>query len=128
MPTIRPSADLRNNYNEISQFCHKYAEPVFITKNGKGDLAVLSIKAYEKALRQIWIVQPIKWRLAGRESRQHKTFWWCHKWFEKGIKCLMYKIVVTDTAQKDLQNAVSYISNEFRGNKFETYLFFFQNT
>ena len=48
MPTIRPSADLRNNYNEISQFCHKYAEPVFITKNGKGDLAVLSIKAYEK--------------------------------------------------------------------------------
>ena len=48
MPIIRPSADLRNNYNEISQFCHKYAEPVFITKNGKGDLAVLSIKAYEK--------------------------------------------------------------------------------
>lgn len=40
----------------------------------------------------------------------------------------MYKIIVTDTAQKDLQNAVSYITNEFRGNKFETYLFFFQNT
>ncbi len=48
MPTIRPSADLRNNYNEISQFCHEYSEPVFITKNGKGDLAVLSIEAYEK--------------------------------------------------------------------------------
>ena len=48
MPTIRPSADLRNNYNEISEFCHKYAEPVFITKNGRGDLAVLSIDAYEK--------------------------------------------------------------------------------
>lgn len=48
MPTIRPSADLRNNYNEISQFCHDYSEPVFITKNGKGDLAVLSIEAYER--------------------------------------------------------------------------------
>ena len=48
MPTIRPSADLRNNYNEISAFCHEHSEPVFITKNGKGDLAVLSIKAYEK--------------------------------------------------------------------------------
>ncbi len=47
MPTIRPSADLRNNYNEISDFCHSYSEPVFITKNGKGDLAVLSIEAYE---------------------------------------------------------------------------------
>lgn len=47
MPTIRPSADLRNNYNEISEFCHKYAEPVFITKNGQGDLAVMSIETYE---------------------------------------------------------------------------------
>ena len=47
MPTIRPSADLRNNYNEISELCHEYSEPVFITKNGTGDLAVMSIEAYE---------------------------------------------------------------------------------
>lgn len=47
MPTIRSSADLRNRYNEISTFCHNYSEPVFITKNGKGDLAVMSIEAYE---------------------------------------------------------------------------------
>jgi prevent-host-death family protein len=47
MPTIRPSADLRNKYSDISDFCHKYNEPVFITKNGRGDLAVLSIAAYE---------------------------------------------------------------------------------
>ena len=47
MPTIRPSADLRNNYNEISEHCHKYPEPVFITKNGKGDLAVMSIETFE---------------------------------------------------------------------------------
>ncbi len=38
---------MRNRYNEISTFCHDYAEPVFITKNGKGDLAVMSIEAYE---------------------------------------------------------------------------------
>ncbi len=48
MPTIRPSADLRNSYNEISEFCHEYSEPVFITKNGKGDLAVMSIEVYEQ--------------------------------------------------------------------------------
>jgi len=47
MPTIRPSADLRNKYNEISEFCHDYPEPVFITKNGTGDLAVMSIETYE---------------------------------------------------------------------------------
>ena len=50
MPTIRPSSDLRNNYNEISTFCHENAEPVYITKNGKGDLAVLSIEVFEKLL------------------------------------------------------------------------------
>jgi len=48
MPSIRPSSDLRNNYNEISKFCNKYNEPVYITKNGKGDLAVMSIETYER--------------------------------------------------------------------------------
>lgn len=47
MPEIRSGAELRNRYNEISTFCHDYAGPVFITKNGKGDLAVMSIEAYE---------------------------------------------------------------------------------
>ncbi|MBK5261640.1 MAG: type II toxin-antitoxin system prevent-host-death family antitoxin, partial [Peptostreptococcaceae bacterium] len=47
MPTIRPSADLRNKYNEISESCHQYPEPVFITKNGHGDLVVMSIETYE---------------------------------------------------------------------------------
>lgn len=50
MPNIRSSADLRNQYNEISTFCHDYSEPVFITKNGKGDLAVMSIEAYEELI------------------------------------------------------------------------------
>lgn len=48
MPNIRSSADLRNSYNDISEFCHTYSEPVFITKNGKGDLAVMSIETYEQ--------------------------------------------------------------------------------
>ena len=48
MATIRPSSDLRNKYNEISDFCNKYNEPVFITKNGTGDLVVLSNAEYER--------------------------------------------------------------------------------
>ena len=48
MATIRPSSDLRNKYNEISEFCHRYNEPVFLTKNGSGDLVVLSNTEYER--------------------------------------------------------------------------------
>ena len=47
MPSIRSSTDLRNSYNEISTFCHESREPVFITKNGQGDLAIMSIETYE---------------------------------------------------------------------------------
>ena len=48
MAAIRPSSDLRNKYNEISEFCNLYNEPVFITKNGTGDLVVLSNAEYER--------------------------------------------------------------------------------
>lgn len=48
MPMIRPSGDLRNKYNEISEFCNRYQEPVFITKNGTGDLVVMTNAQYEQ--------------------------------------------------------------------------------
>ena len=48
MPNIKSSTDLRNNYNEISAFCRESREPIFITKNGQGDLAVMSIEVYEQ--------------------------------------------------------------------------------
>ena len=60
MPTIRSSADLRNSYNEISNLCHSYSEPVFITKNGKGDLAVMSIEAYEQLVGRFELYSSIQ--------------------------------------------------------------------
>jgi prevent-host-death family protein len=48
VPTIRPISDLRNNANEISEFCRREREPVFITKNGTGDMVVMSIESYER--------------------------------------------------------------------------------
>ena len=53
MPTIRPISDLRNNSNEISEFCRNSREPVFITKNGVGDMVVLSIDMYERQQAQL---------------------------------------------------------------------------
>lgn len=46
--TIMPSTSLRNQYNSISEQCKKTGEPIFLTKNGEGDLVVMSIEAYEK--------------------------------------------------------------------------------
>jgi prevent-host-death family protein len=48
MPIIRPISDLRNKANEISEIAHKSGEPIFITKNGKGDLVVMSLAQYSK--------------------------------------------------------------------------------
>lgn len=49
MPQIRPITDLRNT-TEISEICHAKKEPIFITKNGYGDLVVMSIEAYEELI------------------------------------------------------------------------------
>ncbi len=48
MPIIKPISDLRNKSNEISKLAHTSDEPVFITKNGEGDLVVMSISHYSK--------------------------------------------------------------------------------
>jgi len=48
MPKIRPVSDLRNNFAEISKIVHESQEPVFLTKNGYGDMVVMSIEQYER--------------------------------------------------------------------------------
>lgn len=47
MPQIRPITDLRNT-TEISNLCHESAEPIFITKNGYGDMVVMSMETYDE--------------------------------------------------------------------------------
>lgn len=48
MMYIKPSAAIRKNYNEISALCKKTKEPVFLTKNGEGDLVVMDIDTYSR--------------------------------------------------------------------------------
>ncbi|MDR1881823.1 MAG: type II toxin-antitoxin system Phd/YefM family antitoxin, partial [Prevotella sp.] len=74
MPTIRPSADLRNNYNEISEFCHQHSEPVYITKNGRGDLAVLSIDAYERLCGKFELYRLLNEGLEAEKSGRVRPF------------------------------------------------------
>lgn len=51
MPQIRPITDLRNT-NDISELCHSSMEPIFITKNGYGDLVVMSMDKYDELIRK----------------------------------------------------------------------------
>lgn len=52
MPQIIPIKDLKNT-SEISDMCHKANEPIYITKNGYGDMVIMSIEIYESTMRQL---------------------------------------------------------------------------
>lgn len=71
MPIIRPISDLRNNFNMISDLCHTNAEPIFITKNGHGDMVVMSQALYEQQEALIELYQ--KLAEAEIESLTNKT-------------------------------------------------------
>lgn len=74
MPTIKSSAELRNDYNGISKFCHTYNEPVFITKNGKGDLAVMSIEAYEQLTARFELYNTLKEGIEDMKNGDTRSF------------------------------------------------------
>ena len=52
---IRPSAAIRQNYNEIAEQCRKTGEPVFLTKNGEGDLVVMDIETYNRREKMLTV-------------------------------------------------------------------------
>ena len=69
---IKPSAAIRNNYNEISQLCKETEQPVKLTKNGEGDLVVMDIKSFSKResmlkLREM-LVEAEEGRIRGDKS------------------------------------------------------------
>lgn len=53
MPIIKSISTLRNRTREIASLCHEHDEPVYLTKNGEGDLVVMSIDHYEKLRSQV---------------------------------------------------------------------------
>ena len=74
MPSIRPSLDLKNKYSKISEFCNNNNEPVFITKNGKEDLAVMSIESYEKLVGKTELHQLINEGMDAYNNKNVRLF------------------------------------------------------
>ena len=56
---IRPSADLRNHYAEISRTCRQTRQPVVITVNGRGDTAVLSLQDYRQMQAELELLRAL---------------------------------------------------------------------
>lgn len=63
---IRPSVAIRQSYNEIADMCRKTAEPVFLTKNGEGDLVVMDIEIYNRREKMLKLPEEL---LAIEEDR-----------------------------------------------------------
>ena len=68
--TIYPSAKIRQNYNEISEECKKTKEPIYLTKNGEGDLVVMDIEAFSRREKMLQLREDLlaveEDRMAGR--------------------------------------------------------------
>lgn len=73
MTNIRPSADLRNNYQEISRQCKETGEPVYITVNGKGDSALIDIKVLDELYARIDLYEKLSLGIKDIESGNTKT-------------------------------------------------------
>ncbi len=69
---IKPSANIRQNYNEIADLCRETGEPVYLTKNGEGDLVVMDIESFQRRGRMLKLREELlaaeEDRLAGREG------------------------------------------------------------
>ena len=74
MSAITSSDDLKNNYNEISAFYHSSSEPVFIIQNGKIDLAVMSIEAYEELTSRFELYSKLKEGMENIASSNTRSF------------------------------------------------------
>ena len=56
---IKASAYIRNNYNEISKLCKESGEPVYLTKNGEGDLVVMDIISFERRAKELKLAEDL---------------------------------------------------------------------
>ena len=73
MPTIRPSSDIRNNYQEISRLCKETGKPVYITVNGKGDTAIMDIEVLDELYARLELYEKLTAGLKDLEEGRVRT-------------------------------------------------------
>ena len=116
MNMIRPVSDLRNNFADISRTVHETAQPVFLTKNGYGDMVVLSMEAFEN----LQFDSEVYFKLQEAEKEADLTE---QRYSSKDVLKAMkeaigenkvYKLEYLPVARQDLIDIVLYISQELQ--------------
>ena len=74
MPQIIPIKDLKNN-SEISEMCHKSDAPIYITKNGYGDMVIMGMEVYERTMRQLAVYRDVEVSEQQIETGHTKDAW-----------------------------------------------------
>ena len=70
MPQIIPIKDLKNT-SEISEMCHKAEEPIYVTKNGYGDMVIMSVENYDQTVRQLSMYRDLE--ISEQQINEGKT-------------------------------------------------------
>ena len=100
---IKPSAAIRQNYTEIANLCKETGEPVFLTKNGEGDLVVMDIAVYDQRIKQLELREKL---VEIEELRKMGiTLSYNGKLFER----IAEESLSLDTGARELSNTVNYI-------------------
>ena len=82
-PIIKPSSELRKNYNSVAEVCRKYRTPVFLTRNGAGDTVIMDIETYNRREEDLASAQRL---LAAERARLEGTRGYSVEEFEKNMR------------------------------------------
>ena len=117
---IRPSAAIRQNYNEIADMCRETAEPVFLTKNGEGDLVVMDIETYNRREKMLKLREELlaveEDRMAGREgcTLDELDIYLDDVMKEmKEVQCMAdkkYRVIVSERAKRMLGTHIRFVA------------------
>ena len=110
MPQIIPIKDLKNT-SEISDMCHKTEEPIYVTKNGYGDMVIMSMEIYESTMKQITMYRDIEISEKQIEAGQVKD---ARTALKETRQSMAYKLNVTEHADELLDNLVYHLVNRLK--------------
>ena len=110
MPQIIPIKELKNT-SEISDLCHKTDEPIYVTKNGYGDMVIMSIEKYESTLKKLEMYQDIaisEYQIDIGETKDAKLA------IREMRKKYAYNLIITKRAEELLDDLIYQLINRYK--------------